>query len=84
MTVANCSKATDEARYTADIIYTLLSEIPPSLRNLREELISFAHQATNNCPYFTAAGFFEINYQLLLGFAATITSYVIIILQINK
>lgn len=84
LTVANCSKASNEVRSTPERIYAVIFQIHPSTRGLREELVAFAHQVINTCPSFSAVGLFEINYRFLLGFAATITSYVIIILQINK
>lgn len=84
-----CEKTTREARRTATICYKLLLDVPPICstmqeRILKEELILLAQQATHQCPYFSAAGFFNVDYSMLFGLLGTVTSYVIVLIQINK
>lgn len=81
-----CNAATSESHRTADICYSILSNTPGDIfdDDVREELLLLAQQATHRSPSFSAAGFFTIDYSLLLGLFATVTSYAILIVQVNK
>lgn len=48
-----------------------------------EEVALLAEQATNRFPVFNAAmRFFSVNYKVLLGLGGSVTTYVILLLQI--
>lgn len=84
-----CDMTTKEAQRTATVCYNLLLDVPAVSNNvqdkiLREELILLAQQATHQCPYFSAAGFFNVDYTMLFGLLGTVTSYIIVLIQINK
>lgn len=86
---ATCDITTKEAKRTATICYNLLLDVPAVSNNvqdriLREELILLANQATHQCPHFSAAGFFRVDYTMLFGLLGTVTSYIIVLIQINK
>lgn len=83
-----CDMTTKEAQRTAKVCYTLLLDIPAFSNNiqdriLKEELSLFAQHATHQCPYFSAAGFFTVDYSMLFVLLGTVTSYIIVLVQIN-
>ncbi|KAF2893861.1 hypothetical protein ILUMI_12313 [Ignelater luminosus] len=85
---ATCDATTKEAQRTAKVCYSLLLDVPAFSNNiqdqiLREELSLLAQHATHQCPYFSAAGFFRVDYSMLFGLLATVTTYIIVLIQIN-
>lgn len=77
-----------EGRATGAICYNYLSNIPAALdaankKKLQCELAALVN-LSESFPAINAAGFFAIDYKLVLGFFGSIISYVIIIIQIKK
>lgn len=81
-----CELAAKEAKYTGILSYKLLIQIPRSSGNsaIREELNILIQQSTNRPPYFSAAGFFNVDYTMLLIILGSFTSYLVVIIQFNK
>lgn len=82
----SCNMALEEALRTPGICYHLLANHSKVAKDMkvRGELILLAQQSTSRCPSFSAGGFFDVDFKLLLGLFGSITSYVIIIIQVNK
>lgn len=53
-------------------------------RALREQLYLLAQLSSQRCPSFSAAGFFKVDYSMLLALFGSVTSYVIVVIQFNK
>ncbi|KAF2893220.1 hypothetical protein ILUMI_12954 [Ignelater luminosus] len=86
---ASCDSATKEAQRTAEICYKLLLSLPAMPeksqdRALREQLYLLAQLSSQRCPGFSAAGFFRVDYSMLLALFGSVTSYVIVVIQFNK
>lgn len=82
----SCEKATKEAQNLGTISYKLLARIDrtPETAHIREELFILAQQVTHRCPYFSAAGFFNVDYTMLFIILGSFTSYLVVIIQFNK
>lgn len=86
MIAAACECVTNEASRITEICYTLLSDIPslPTTDygiDLREELLLLAEQTAVIHPKVLAAGFFEVNLAMMGFVVASVTSYIIVIIQ---
>lgn len=80
---------TNEAKKTGGICFSMLlmlDVIPENAQDtaLRNELILLNQMAIHGCPIFTAAGFFSIDYSLILAIFGSVTSYMIVLIQFNK
>lgn len=87
--VVTCDRTKRDAQRIATVCYKLLLGFPPICssmqeRILKKELILLAQRATHQCPYISAAGFFNVDYSIVFSFLGTITSYIIVLIQINK
>lgn len=78
-----------EAASSSMIPITLiyLNELPPLSKNkgvieLKEELTNLYEQGSSKIPHFTAAGFFVVNYAMLGFIIGSVTSYIIVTLQL--
>lgn len=83
-----CELAIREAASTNDICSLILTEMPSICRTegekvLREDLLLF-YQQTSKRLAFSAAGFFEVNFKLLLAILTCVTTNLIVIIQFNK
>lgn len=83
---ASCDMATKEAQKISTISYKLLAELPknPEMYMVREELLILAQQSTTKSPYFSAAGFFNVDHTMLSTILGTFASYIVVIIQFNK
>lgn len=86
---SSCNSALNEAEKVGKTTFKLLQDIPEfkmteNEEMLREELLVLAQQALMNCPHFTAAGFFNVDYTMLYNILGSVTSYVVVIVQFNK
>lgn len=83
----NCEIVTKERRKTAVICYQLLSNMCASVNVHDEvtvqELLLLAHRSNFQFPVISANGFFCPSYKLMLGLAANVTTYVIILLTVD-
>lgn len=83
---AKCSSTMEKANITKSIAQKLLLKEPitTSLTTkeeylYKEELILFIN--TSRSPFFSAGGFFTVDYSLLLAIMGALTSYFIVLLQ---
>lgn len=83
---ASCDLATKEAKKTGFLCYKLTQEISACSQpqDVKDDLILFAQLATNQAPYFTAAGFFNVDYTMLLSILGSVTAYIVVLIQFNK
>jgi hypothetical protein len=77
----SCHFASNEASDTANILHKklLTEEMKP---DTEKEIQSFLQQVTNNKLYFSACGFFHINLGTLCAMISSVTTYLIILLQL--
>ncbi|XP_071572233.1 uncharacterized protein [Temnothorax nylanderi] len=76
-----CTNVSTEACKTGEIIQSFEGSFIDD--DMREEIHQFTQQLVLNSLNFTAAGFFSINNCLTGKFFATVTTYVVILIQIN-
>ncbi|XP_032681956.1 putative gustatory receptor 28b [Odontomachus brunneus] len=76
-----CTTASYESYKTGEIIQTFDGSVLND--ELREEIRQFTEQIILNSLDFTAAGFFKIDNVLTGSFFATVTTYVVILIQMN-
>ncbi|XP_011881031.1 PREDICTED: putative gustatory receptor 28b isoform X1 [Vollenhovia emeryi] len=76
-----CTSVSTEACRTAEILQSFEGSIIND--DMREEIRQFTQQIILNSLNFTAAGFFTINNSLTGKFFATVTTYVVILIQMN-
>jgi hypothetical protein len=80
---AICEMASGTAKGIGHNVETLLLQNP--LRgDLLEQLKLFSHQISNDKIEFSAAGFFIINLSLLCTFTASVTTYIVILIQFKS
>ncbi|XP_011881035.1 PREDICTED: putative gustatory receptor 28b [Vollenhovia emeryi] len=77
-----CTNASTEAYKTGEIIQSFEGSIIDD--DMREEIHQFTLQVVLNSLNFTATGFFSINNSLTGKFFATVSTYVVILIQMNK
>lgn len=86
--MGQCHVAAIKAQDVSNICYKLLSNLITSSNHqgkvVTEELVLLADQSAHRYPVFTANGLFALNYNVMLGLAGSITTYVIIFLQVLK
>ncbi|XP_011702907.1 PREDICTED: putative gustatory receptor 28b isoform X2 [Wasmannia auropunctata] len=75
------TNVTNEAYKTGEIIQSFEGSIIDN--DLREEIHQFTQQIVLNSLHFTAFGFFSIDNSLTGKFFATVTTYVVILIQMN-
>ncbi|XP_070519182.1 gustatory receptor 68a-like [Cardiocondyla obscurior] len=76
-----CTSVSIEAYKTGEIIQSFEGSIIDD--DMREEIHQFTQQIVLNSLNFTAAGFFSIDNSLTGKFFATVTTYVVILIQMN-
>lgn len=83
--IAPCEEATKEAQKTSYISYKLLNDMPVcnKQQGMRDDLTLLAQQSYYHSPTFNAAGFYQINHTLLSCILASVTSYLIVLIQFN-
>lgn len=74
---------TVQAQLITDTCYKLEDEFAIGSKE-RKELLQLAKLSRINTPYFSAAGFFNMDRTTLFGFLSVATTYVIIIIQFNQ
>nr|WKF45111.1 gustatory receptor 3 [Podabrus annulatus] len=86
LAVVKCTEAEETGRKIGDVCLNALTNLPYSSENerIKEELNFLNCLVNQKSPTFSAAGFFSINYTLLLSIIGSITSYVIVLIQFNK
>jgi hypothetical protein len=78
-----CEMAASKAKGIGHKVQTLLLQNP--LRSdVLEQLKLFSQQISNDRIEFTAAGFFIINLSLLCTFMASVTTYIIVLIQFTS
>lgn len=87
--IASCHFVTEQARRTSVLGYKLLLKIPVQPRNLheqhlRESIQLLIRQTVFRKPHFSAAGFFDLDYSILVATFGSITSYTVVILNMGK
>ncbi|XP_029159969.1 gustatory receptor 68a-like isoform X2 [Nylanderia fulva] len=78
---ALCTSVSDEAYKTGEIMQSF--EGCNIDDDMREEITQFTQQIVLNSLRFTASGFFSIDNTLTGKFFATVTTYVVILIQMN-
>lgn len=80
-----CHFLNKEAKYTMSICHQLIQEVQyyNYEERVQSSLILFAQQIKQNTPEVTAAGFFSINYSLLLSILGSVATQLIVLLQLN-
>ncbi|XP_012526878.1 putative gustatory receptor 28b [Monomorium pharaonis] len=76
-----CTSVSTEAYKTGEIIQSFEGSIIDD--DMREEIRQFTQQVVLNSLNFTASGFFTIDNSLTGKFFATVTTYVVILIQMN-
>ncbi|CAL1676356.1 unnamed protein product [Lasius platythorax] len=76
-----CTSVSDEAYKTGEIMQSF--EGSGIDDDMREEITQFTQQIMLNSLKFTASGFFSIDNTLTGKFFATVTTYVVILIQMN-
>lgn len=75
-----------EATQTISICHKLMQDAQYNNYNerIQNSLILFTQQIVQNIPEVNAAGFFNINYTLLLSIFGTVATQLIMLLQVNS
>ncbi|XP_036140810.1 gustatory receptor 68a-like isoform X2 [Monomorium pharaonis] len=76
-----CTSVSTEAYKTGEIIQSFKGSVIDE--NLKEEIHQFTQQIILQSLNFTAFGFFSINNSLTGKFFATVTTYIVILIQMN-
>ncbi|XP_048515132.1 putative gustatory receptor 28b [Athalia rosae] len=71
----------NEAKKTQQVIYELLRSHSDEI--LQKEIQQFSVQMLQNSISFNACGFFNLDYTFIQGVIGTITTYLIILIQLN-
>jgi hypothetical protein len=80
---AICEMASGTTKGIGHKVETLLLQNPLT-GDLLEQLKLFSHQTSNDKIEFSAAGFFIINLSLLCTFMASVTTYIVILVQFKS
>lgn len=85
MIVGPCDAATREAQKTSYISNKLLNDLPVCSKQqcIKEDLILLAQHTYQHSPKFSADGFYYIDHTLLSSILASVTSYLIVLIQLN-
>ena len=78
----SCYRASDEINRTPEILQKLLLPRPIEAEAFTELELFYQRLSGNDC-IFTANGFFSINLNLLIQVAASATTYLVILIQMN-
>ncbi|XP_024937505.1 putative gustatory receptor 28b [Cephus cinctus] len=78
----SCAIAVVEAKKIGEIIHELDSPIIND--ELRNEVHQFALQMVQNPLIFTGCGFFSLNYSFVQSFVGSVTTYLVILIQMSK
>ncbi|XP_076172496.1 putative gustatory receptor 28a isoform X2 [Ptiloglossa arizonensis] len=78
---SECTKTSAEAADTGDLICELYE--PSTTKEFRAEIRHFTLQMIQNPLVFTACGFFDIDHTLIQGVVGTITTYLVILIQVG-
>ncbi|XP_044761568.1 uncharacterized protein LOC123318867 [Coccinella septempunctata] len=87
MLAYSCECVGAEANKMIPITLIYLNELPPFSGNfesitLEEELTALFEQGNIRTPVLTAAGFFTVNFAMLGFIIGSVTSYIIVTLQL--
>ncbi|XP_047371098.1 gustatory receptor 68a-like [Vespa velutina] len=69
------------AMNTGDILYELYE--PSTSRKFRDEIRNFMFQLIQNRLKFTACGFYDVDHTFIYGIIGSITTYLVILIQIG-
>lgn len=85
MIVIPCDEATQEAQKTSYLSHKLINDLPVcnKQQNMKEDLILLAQHTYQHSPKFSAYGFYYIDHMLLSSMLASVTSYLIVLIQLN-
>ncbi|XP_043251722.1 putative gustatory receptor 28a [Colletes gigas] len=76
-----CTKTSAEAADTGDLICELYE--PSTTKGFRAEIRHFTLQMIQNPLVFTACGFFDMDHTFIQGVVGTITTYLVILIQVG-
>jgi hypothetical protein len=76
------NRATSEFRKTAAEVHKLISGTR-LVADVQQQLDLFSIQLVNNRIEFTACGFFEVNFKLVRTLVYTVTTYIIVLVQVT-
>ncbi|CAK9806702.1 Putative gustatory receptor 28b [Anthophora plagiata] len=76
-----CAKTSAEAANAGDIICELYE--PSTSREFRAEIRDFTLQLIQNPLVFTACGFFDMDHAFIQGVVGSITTYLVILIQVG-
>nr|QHN69202.1 gustatory receptor 4 [Sirex noctilio] len=76
-----CNRTKNEARYTSSLLYKF--SMKSKLQDLRNEVIHFSLQLIHENVTFTACGFFDIDFRMLCSIIGTVTTYLVILIQMD-
>jgi hypothetical protein len=82
MVTMSCDTVLSKSRKTLFLCYKLQERLPAN-SHVRYELYNLAKHLKVNITSITAANFFEINKNCLIGIFGTVTTYFIVILQFS-
>ncbi|XP_071631265.1 putative gustatory receptor 28a [Temnothorax longispinosus] len=77
-----CAMATIEAANTGDIICELYE--PSTSKEFRAEIRDFTLQLIQNPLIFTACGFFNLDHTFIHGVIGSVTTYLVILIQVGE
>nr|WKF45117.1 gustatory receptor 9 [Podabrus annulatus] len=86
LVVRACSETTEEIEKTSKICEKVLINLPieSSNQKLVDQLNLLTHIVNQDSKNFTAAGFFNISYSMLLTLFSSVTSYIIVVIQMSQ
>ena len=84
----SCNGIKSETRNTLVICHKLIRNLRSSSGNVRskmlaEELHVLARKLHVTSPHISAAGFFDMDYTIILGLISCITTYLLVFIQMN-
>ncbi|XP_046751484.1 uncharacterized protein LOC124414562 [Diprion similis] len=79
-----CSKTSSEAVRTGELIQELLDPTEIHNGNIRDEINIFTLQLLQNPLSFTANGFFTLDYQMIRSIIASVTTFLVILIQMGS
>lgn len=79
-----CNNLEKEAGKVPQLCYSLIKTLAENDHILQKDLKDYASQANQLKPTFSAAGYFNINYELTMPIFGSIFTYVIVLLQFKN
>lgn len=77
-----CQRIINEAKVTEKLCFAFQDQVFQKGEQ-RQELLILANAVGRRIPVFSAAGYFQINKETLMSIFSTITTYVIVLIQLN-